>query len=143
MTVSALDENLRSLLVMPSISAAAFEPVVFGGIEGYLSRELKSATAGSFLGRSSTLVPLRLDIAKNPRMIVSTTAVVRCARGRLRREYPLNFVFKSDVDGPIRRGVQEVALVYGFWFGWKALKSVIKASGLSSSEFVCPLLYLI
>ena len=82
-------------------------------------------TAGSCLGRSSTLFPLRLDIAKSARTVVMTMTMVRCVRGRLRKEYPLHFELKLDVDRPIRRGVQEVALVYVFWFGWKALDFAI------------------
>ena len=35
-------------------------------------------------------------------------------------EYPRHFEFKLDVGGPMRGAAQEVALVYGFWFGWKA-----------------------
>ena len=55
-------------------------------------------------------------------------------------EYPRHFEFKLDVGGPMRGAVQEVELVYGFWFGWKALHAGILPSDLSSSEFVCLLL---
>ena len=66
--------------------------------------------------------------------------MARCVRGRLRKEYPRHFEFKLDVGGPMRGAVQEVALVYGFWFRWKDLDAGILASDLSSSEFVWLLL---